>query len=154
LSARMRRDLLEHGFHLAGVQAIPNGVDLTRFRPARRGGLPAPPTRLVLYVGRLNFQKGVDVLLTAWRGGQAQVPEARRARLVIVGAGPGRAELECLSASLGIANSVTFVGEQSDVAAWLRRSDAAVLPSRWEGMPNALLEAMASGLPCVATRVS
>jgi len=71
-----------------------------------------------------------------------------------VGAGPRRAQLESLTVTLGIADSVEFVGEQSDVAAWLRRSAVAVLPSRWEGMPNALLEAMASGLPCVATRVS
>jgi glycosyltransferase involved in cell wall biosynthesis len=154
LSGRMRQDLLAHGFRLAGVQIIPNGVDLTRFRPANLGGPPVRPPGLVLYVGRLTFQKGVDVLLTAWRGVQEQLAESQRARLVIVGAGPGRAQLECLTASLGIADSVTFVGEQSDVAAWLRRSDVLVLPSRWEGMPNALLEAMASGLPCVATRVS
>jgi glycosyltransferase involved in cell wall biosynthesis len=154
LSERMRRDLVAHGFRLAGVQVIPNGVDLTRFRPANPGSPPARPDGLVLYIGRLMFQKGVDVLLTAWRGVQEQLPESQRARLVIVGDGPGRAQLECLTASLGIAESVTFVGEQSDIAAWLLRSTAAVLPSRWEGMPNALLEAMASGLPCVATRVS
>jgi glycosyltransferase involved in cell wall biosynthesis len=154
LSARMRQDLLSHGFHFDGVQAIPNGVDLTRFRPARLESPIVRPTKLVIYVGRLTFQKGVDVLLTAWRGVQDRLPELQRARLVIVGAGPGRAQLECLTASLGIADSVMFVGEQSDVAAWLRTSDVAVLPSRWEGMSNALLEAMASGLPCVATRVS
>jgi glycosyltransferase involved in cell wall biosynthesis len=154
LSARMAQDLLTHGFRLTGVQAIPNGVDLTCFLPARREGPPLRRTGLVLYVGRLTFQKGVDVLLTAWRGVQEQLPESRRARLVIIGAGPGRAQLECLTATLGIGDSVTFVGEQSDVAAWLRQSDVAVLPSRWEGMPNALLEAMACGLPCVATRVS
>ena len=154
LSARMRQDLLAHGFPLAGVKVIPNGVDLTRFRPTSPGSPPTRQASLVLYIGRLNFQKGVDVLLAAWRDVQELLPESQRARLVIVGAGPGRAQLEGLTASLDVAKSVTFVGEQSDVAAWLRRGDVAVLPSRWEGMPNALLEAMASGLPCVATRVS
>jgi glycosyltransferase involved in cell wall biosynthesis len=154
LSLRMQQDLLARGYPLAGVQVIPNGVDLTRFRPASPGSPPARPTGLVLFVGRLAFQKGVDVLLTAWRAVQEQLPASQRARLVIVGAGPRRAQLECLRVTLGIADSVEFVGEQSDVAAWLRRSAVAVLPSRLEGMPNALLEAMASGLPCVATRVS
>jgi glycosyltransferase involved in cell wall biosynthesis len=154
LSARMRQDLLAHGFRLAGVQVIPNGVDLTRFRPASAESPPARRDGRVLYIGRLTYQKGVDVLLAAWRGVQERLPASRRATLVIVGAGPGQAQLECLAASLGITESVKFVGEQSDVAAWLRLSDVAVLPSRWEGMPNALLEAMASGLPCVATRVS
>jgi glycosyltransferase involved in cell wall biosynthesis len=154
LSLRMQQDLLLHGFPLAGVQVIPNGVDLTRFRPASPRSPAERPARVVLYVGRLTFQKGVDVLLTAWRGVQEQLPESQPTRLIIVGAGPSQAQLERLTATLAIDDSVEFVGEHSDVAAWLRRSDVAVLPSRWEGMPNALLEAMASGLPCVATRVS
>src|SRR5205085_434813 len=63
-------------------------------------------------------------------------------------------QLECMAQALGIAGSVEFAGLQSDVPAQLHRGCLAVLPSRWEGMPNALLEAMACGLACVATRVS
>jgi glycosyltransferase involved in cell wall biosynthesis len=59
-----------------------------------------------------------------------------------------------MAVGLGIADNVEFVGLQRDVPAQLHRGSIAVLPSRWEGMPNAVLEAMACGLPCVSTRVS
>src|SRR5206468_10403614 len=80
--------------------------------------------------------------------------QAPLARLIIVGDGPLRPQLENMAKALGITNSVEFTGMQSNVVAQLHRGRLAVLPSRWEGMPNAVLEAMASGLPCVATRVS
>ncbi len=154
LTLHMQKDLTEHGLPIAGVRVIPNGVDLAHFRPAGPAVRPLFRAGLVLFVGRLTFQKGIDVLLTAWRDVQEHLPHSQRARLVIVGTGPLRARLESLSVTLGIADSVEFVGVQVDVAAWLRSSDVVVLPSRWEGMPNSLLEAMASGLPCIATRVS
>jgi glycosyltransferase involved in cell wall biosynthesis len=108
----------------------------------------------VLFVGRLAYQKGVDVLLHAWRIVREHLPESEQPRLAIVGMGPRQAQLEQLAATLDIVDSVEFAGLQRDVVAWLSRSDVLVLPSRWEGMPNAVLEAMASGLPCIATRVS
>jgi glycosyltransferase involved in cell wall biosynthesis len=154
LTSRMRQDLAAHGFPLAGVRLIPNGVDPARFCPGSPETSPTARARTVLCAGRVSYQKGLDVLLHAWRIVQERLPEPLRARLVIAGTGPLRARLESLAAALGIADSVEFVGAQSDMAAWLRRGDIAVLPSRWEGMSNALLEAMACGLPCVATRVS
>lgn len=154
LTTRIEADLAAHGFHLVGVQVIPNGVDLERFRPAATGAPPTVQMRTVLFVGRLSYQKGVDVLLHAWRTVREQLPEPEKARLTIVGAGPRRGQLEQLGLALGIADSVEFAGLQCDVAPWLAHSDLLVLPSRWEGMPNAVLEAMACGLPCVATRVS
>jgi glycosyltransferase involved in cell wall biosynthesis len=99
----------------------------------------------------LAYQKGVDVLLQAWRMVQQESPQAR---LIIVGIGPLQAQLEHLAKALDIQDSVEFAGFQHDVAAQLHRGSLAVLPSRFEGMPNVVLEAMACGLPCVSTHVS
>ena len=79
------------------------------------------------------------------------MPEAY---LVIVGNGPVQPQLEHMANALNIAQSVEFAGLQTDIPAQLHRGLIGILPSRWEGMPNALLEAMASGLACIATRVS
>ncbi|MGH9750997.1 MAG: glycosyltransferase [Candidatus Polarisedimenticolia bacterium] len=100
-------------------------------------------------VGRLAPQKGQIDLLRA-------MPEVLRAfpgaACVLAGDGPIRAELEQETRRLGIAGRVVFLGFRSDVPAVLRALDLFVLPSRWEGMPLALLEAMALGLPVVAAR--
>src|SRR6266567_3072548 len=74
--------------------------------------------------------------------------------LLLVGDGIFRAQMERIATELGIEGSVKFLGKRRDVVDLLQKSWGFVLPSRWEGMPNALLEAMACGLPCVATRVS
>jgi glycosyltransferase involved in cell wall biosynthesis len=72
---------------------------------------------------------------------------------VVVGDGPERAQLEALAGQLGLADRVHLAGHQQDVRPWLAALDVLVLSSDWEGMPNALLEAMAAGLPIVATAV-
>lgn len=123
------------------VVLIPNGVAVPA-TPVADGGDD------VVYVGTLKEQKGVDVLLRAWAA-----MGARRERLLLLGDGPERAKLEELAGALGVGGSVRFEGMRDDVDAYLRRARAFVLPSRWEGMPNALLEAMSYGLPCVATDV-
>ena len=87
----------------------------------------------------------MDTLLAA----AARVPELT---LVVVGDGPERGRLEAEAARLGIANRVSFRGESREVAELLRASDAFLLSSHGEGMSNALLEAMACGLPCLASR--
>jgi glycosyltransferase involved in cell wall biosynthesis len=91
------------------------------------------------------------VLLQAWYLVHKELPEAR---LIIAGGGPLQASLAYMTRALDLGKSVEFLGAQSDVAAVLHRGSIATLPSRWEGMPNTILEAMACGLPCVATRVS
>src|SRR5262249_42375587 len=91
------------------------------------------------------------VLLQAWHLVHKEFPGAR---LIVAGAGPLQAQLAWMVKALHIEDSVEFVGLQSDIPAVLRQGSIATLPSRWEGMPNAVLEAMACGLPCVATRVS
>lgn len=144
----------------AGIAArwsvIHNGIDLDRFRPGGSGdraearaslpflggvGADAP---LVVCVGRLTRQKGQDVLLRAWR----RMPAAG-ARLVLVGDGPDRHGLEA-SAPPG----VLFTGACEDVRPYIHAADVLVLPSRWEGMALAPLEAMACGRPVVMTDVN
>src|SRR5207302_207489 len=100
---------------------------------------------------RLYYQKGIDVLIQAWGIVHKQLPQAR---LIIVGDGPIRHQLKYIANALGVDDSIEFVGQQNNIVAQLQRGSIFVLPSRWEGMPNAVLEAMACGLPCVATRVS
>jgi glycosyltransferase involved in cell wall biosynthesis len=151
LSSRMKNSLAEHGFNLPDVQLIPNGVDIIRFKPGDLDSTSDGREQVVVCVSGLRYEKGIDVLLQAWHLVHQQAPQAR---LIIVGNGGLQFQLESMAKALGIANSVEFTGLQTDVPTQLHRGGLAVLPSRWEGMPNALLEAMACGLPCVATRVS
>jgi glycosyltransferase involved in cell wall biosynthesis len=133
---------------------IPNGVDLRRFRPAPVGAVRAglrpllevdPSAPLVVCVGRLCRQKGQAVLLRAWSTVARTVPGAR---LVLVGDGPDRDLLRARAPK-----SVLFAGAVADVVPWYQAADLVVLPSRWEGMALAPLEAMACGRPVVATEV-
>ncbi|GCE25382.1 hypothetical protein KDA_08660 [Dictyobacter alpinus] len=151
LSTRTQRYVNANGFGDLDIQLIPNGVDTNRFHPASTTNNMEQRARTVVCVSKARYEKGLDVLLQAWRLVQEQTPEAR---LVIVGSGPVQPQLEQLAAALGITQSVEFAGLQSDVPGQLHRGLIGILPSRWEGMPNALLEAMGSGLACIATRVS
>src|SRR5205823_1553150 len=142
--------LAAHDFDLPDVQLIPNGVDITRFNPVHADTSIGEREQVVVCVSKLRYEKGIDVLLQAWQLVHQQAPQAR---LIIVGSGYLQTQLECMVEERGIASSVEFTGLQGDIPAQLHRGRLAVLPSRWEGMPNALLEAMACGLSCVATRV-
>jgi glycosyltransferase involved in cell wall biosynthesis len=129
------------------VPEIPNGVDTTRFHPARR---PDSAGCELLFVGRLAPQKGVDVLLKAL----ATMPDGWRLR--IAGDGPERSRLSTLADELGLAERVRFLGwtQRDELPALYRSADVFVFPSYDEGMPNVVLEAIASGLPIVATRIA
>ncbi|WP_338703684.1 glycosyltransferase [Streptomyces sp. Q6] len=148
--SRAERDTgTAHGI-AAEWRLVPNGVDLERFSPAGpsaagRFGLPATGP-LVVCVGRLCRQKGQDVLVEAWRGVLRERPGAH---LVLVGDGPDLAELRAAAPP-----SVTFAGSVDDPAPWYRAADLVVLPSRWEGMALAPLEAMACGSPVLVTDVN
>lgn len=136
------------------IVVIPNGVDATQYEDTSPGasddlGLP-PGQRLVTFVGRLEPQKGVRWLLETASEWLARLPDCD---LVLVGRGPDRPALERFAADRGIASRVHFLGWRSDVPRLLRASELLVLPSRWEGMPNVVLQAMASGLPVLATDV-
>ncbi|MEX0745171.1 MAG: glycosyltransferase family 4 protein [Phycisphaeraceae bacterium] len=125
------------------------GVDLALFAARRHDG----PGGRVLFVGRLAAVKGVAVLLEAMAEVVRQCPQAE---LTLVGDGADRGELERLAGELGVAAHVRFVGYRSpsEVRALLEASDLFVLPSFAEGVPVVLMEAMAAGVPVVATRVA
>jgi glycosyltransferase involved in cell wall biosynthesis len=114
-----------------------------------RLGIPADGWMLVT-VGRLSAEKAHADLVEAFGRLAGRYPGAR---LVIVGDGPERGPLAEQAARAGIADQIVFTGHQSDVRPYYGAADLFVLPSHTEGSPNALLEAMAAGLPSVATRV-
>lgn len=129
---------------------IPNAVDTERFRPRdraiARGRLGIPDDAFVVgTVARLVPQKGVDDLVSA----AALLPGVT---VVVVGDGPLRGTLEHQASTEGV--GAAFLGPRDDVDEVLPAFDVFVLPSLWEGEPIALLEAMAAGLPCVATATS
>ncbi|MEX0795022.1 MAG: glycosyltransferase [Pirellulaceae bacterium] len=135
------------GIDAAHLRVIPNGIEL----PSEPGVTtePAGPPRLIS-VGRLHPQKGFDWLLESAPQIFQEYPGAV---WEILGEGPQRAELESRILELGLQDNIRLLGQRNDVAQCLARADLFLLPSRWEGMPNALLEAMAAGLPVVATEV-
>jgi glycosyltransferase involved in cell wall biosynthesis len=137
-----RTVVIPNGIQVADDPNLPS-ADVTQF------GVPSD-RHAITFVGRLHWQKGVDWLLRLMPDALASLP---RHDLLIVGVGPQQAKLKRLAGSLGIGKRVHFAGWCDNVAAVLRASQLFVLPSRWEGMPNALLEAMASGLPVVAADV-
>jgi glycosyltransferase involved in cell wall biosynthesis len=148
-----RREGIDRGI-VGDLRVVRNGVDLDRYAPLRDGsradvrralGLP-PDASLVVTPGRLAKQKGQDLVVRAWPG---VVAEHRDARLVLVGDGPLRPSLERVADG-----SVSIVGNRPDVVRWLQAADLVVLPSRWEGMSLAMLEAMATGRSVVATAVA
>jgi sugar transferase (PEP-CTERM/EpsH1 system associated) len=137
------------------VQCLPNGVDLSRFAPRgarerirREFGLGADEL-VIGSVGRHDPVKDYRSLLLAF----AAFPDISRLRLLLCGDGPQNLELRELARDLGVAERVLFTGFRDDIPDVLTSFDLFVLPSVTEGMSNAILEAMASGLPCVATRV-
>jgi glycosyltransferase involved in cell wall biosynthesis len=154
VSAQVEAELVGYGLSPERIVKIPNGVDLRRFCPAesreaikRSLGLRG---QIVTFTGRLDPQKGVVSLLHAW---QAVAKLRQDASLLVLGKGPQEIELKDLAQHLDLSARIIFCGEQPDVLPYLQASDIFVLPSVAEGMPNALLEAMACGLPCVATRI-
>ena len=144
----------------ASVRCIYNGVDSTTFHPATRpdrigpNGFAGPDAFVVGTVGRLAAVKQPTLLIRAFATLLARDSSLRkRMRLVIVGDGPLARECRDLVSSHGIAAECWIAGERDDVPALLRGLDLFVLPSATEGMSNTILEAMATGLPVVATRV-
>jgi glycosyltransferase involved in cell wall biosynthesis len=131
----------------ADIDVIPNGVDLAAYRPKEE--YAGPPA--LLFVGRVVYQKGLDMLLEALKdAGDGNWD------LAIAGGGPEVEPLKRMSAAYGIGDRIHFLGwvGREELRDIYRRANIFVFPSRHEGMPNALLEAMASGLPAVASRIA
>ena len=149
VSEASRRMLIEHvGLPARRIEVIPNGVDTESFRPGasrkRRAAF------IVGSVGSLTPVKNHALLIHA---AAALIAGGQEVEVRLAGEGLERDPLESLADSLGIAARVRLPGHVADIPGFLQRLDAFVLPSRSEAHPNALLEAMACGLPCVATRV-
>lgn len=140
------------------ITVIPNAVDVQAFAPDRTKGDATraalglgPDVLVVTCVGRMTPQKGQDLLLRAFVDVKQAVPKSR---LLLVGDGAHRREYEELARELGLGDTLRFLGIRTDVPSILRASDLLVLPSRHEGFGLVLAEAMASGTPVVAARIS
>lgn len=161
LSRDLERYLVEMvGFSRRAVVQITNGVDIERFAPAaapqRAPGCPFTQPGLCLAgtVGRMQTVKAQPLLAHAFVAALSQQPGLRATlRLVLVGEGALKAECEQILVDAGVRGLAWLPGERSDVPAVMQGLDLFVLPSLAEGISNTILEAMASGLPVVATAV-
>ncbi|OHV39865.1 hypothetical protein BCD49_09700 [Pseudofrankia sp. EUN1h] len=155
VSETERQEGADAGVLTSRVRVIHNGVDVTGWPYQDRTGRAKARTSLGLdqsvplavTVGRLCEQKGQDLVVRAWPSVSSRVPGAS---LALVGDGPARAELEVATADQA---GIQLVGESDQIATWLAAADVVVLPSRWEGLALALLEAAATGRSIVATDV-
>lgn len=141
------------GFAEKKLVVIPNGIDITPWRDARPAdlqafGVPAG-RRVFLYVGRLDEQKGLAPFFGELPAILRELPEHD---FLLVGDGKLKPALLQQAARSGIAQRVLFAGWQPAIHGIMAAADLLVLPSRWEGMPNVILEAMACGRPVVASR--
>ncbi len=155
VAERVREDALAEGIHAQRIIKIVNGVELPRVNPAdvhrvRKELSLSEDDIFLLSVGRLRYQKGHDILLKALPRVVEKFPHAL---LLIAGEGILRQELEAEAMRLGISERVKFLGVREDVPVLMSLADLFLFPSRFEGMPNALLEAMGYGLPVIATAV-
>lgn len=148
-SSEIRDRLVEAGVDASRIHVIPNAVDVRRFNIDRSAHQVRPLT--AVYVGRLSEEKAPDVMIAAWMrafAGDAPV------RLLCVGEGAMRSPLQKAIDDHKRGEQIRLLGAQDDVRPWLAQADFAILPSHYEGLSNALLEAMAAGLPVLGTRVS
>jgi glycosyltransferase involved in cell wall biosynthesis len=159
VSEETREEAIHFGIPPEHIYLIPNGVDGRQFHPtlpeertAARRTLGLHCERLVLYVGRLSPEKNPIGLLEAWA---AIDTEARKgALLALVGDGPQRDKVQAKARAANLAGSVHLAGHCSNVTTWYQAADVFVLSSYNEGLSNSMIEALASGLPVVSTRVS
>jgi glycosyltransferase involved in cell wall biosynthesis len=152
ITEEIEEALLRLGIPAQKLVRIANGIPLDDLSSSYDKGCIksemgwAAEAVIVTFVGRLVHDKGVDWLLKVW---QQVAQRHKRARLLLVGDGIERATLEAQAQSLGVTDTVAFIGRQADVFKFLVISDIFVLPSRQEGTSNALLEAMSQGLPVI-----
>lgn len=156
-SEEVKRESINYGFAKRKVTKIPNGVDTTLFHPVddlqkehlkRRFNFPSLP--ILIYSGRLESVKGLAMLFRAW---QRVLKDREGSYLLIVGDGSQKNGLINLAEELKIIGSVRFTGHVDNVNEYLQTGSGFVFPSFAEGLSNALLEAMASELPIVATKI-
>ena len=154
----LERDLVSNfGVPASLIDVAYNGHDLARIRASAREPVELPwqssttadpaRTRIIAAVGRLVRLKGHDLLLHAL----AKLRSRWDARLVLVGDGEDREALEDLAVRLNVRDAVLFAGQQLDPWRWMARADVVALTSRTEAFPSVLVEAMAMGVPILAT---
>jgi glycosyltransferase involved in cell wall biosynthesis len=146
ISKVIEKNFREIGIRENRIFRVPNGIEIPQ--------LPHKPVNTkakCLFTGNLHRHvKGVDILLRAWKNITSEVPGSK---LYIAG-GPINRKLRDYISELGICDSVILTGSVENIPDYLLNSDVFILPSRREGMSNALIEAMAYALPCVATDIS
>lgn len=140
------------GIPKKNIRIILNGVDHIRLKKIAGNGSLTLPSGIskddvrLISIGRLNRQKGFDILIRAL-GRIRYMPW----KLFLLGKGEEESALRFLTSELGLTDRIYFVGWQKNPYIWMVSSDIMIMSSRWEGMPNVLLEAMALGLPVIAT---
>jgi glycosyltransferase involved in cell wall biosynthesis len=152
---RVREDAIAEGVRPERIVKIANGVILPKVnsedvRRVRGTMVPEQDDLILLSVGRLRYQKGHSVLLRAFPSVLSRFPHTK---MLIAGDGILREELEAEAKALHIADHVKFLGVRRDVPLLMSLADVFIFPSHFEGMPNAVLEAMSHGLPVIATAV-
>lgn len=157
ISQEIADGLLTDGIHPEKIKKITNFVDTIRFHPVSseekhrlKNALSLDENIVINFTGRIVERKGIDILINAFAGSRELLT---RCILVVIGSGPDEGRIKALVLKNGIDNSVRFLGHRSEVARHYQASDIFVLPSYAEGMPNSLLEAMACGLPVIASRI-
>ena len=148
-SAAARSALEQEGVASGSIAVIPNGVEASRFGDRSQDQLTAP-VRTVITVANLRPEKSHETLIGAAALVAAEFPDVR---FQIVGNGPRREALASLVSARGLDHAVEFLGHREDVPQLLAAADVFVLPSRSEAFPNGAIEAMAAGLPVVASSV-
>ena len=146
-SAAAQAILEREGLGTGSIAVIPNGVDAAAY-PERSAESRQRPVRSVITVANLRPEKSHETLIAAAGLLRADFPDVQ---FQIVGAGPRRAELEAMVRATQLERAITFLGHREDVGRLLTQADVFVLPSRSEAFPNAAIEAMAAGLPVVAS---
>ncbi len=155
VSENLRKGILEFDSGLDGsrVVSVPNGIEPpSQPRPfdLRKNLGVSQTDTVVVAIGKLQREKGHDLLIRAL----AAIPANRRPHGAVAGTGMLKEELEKLSSSLGVAGNFHLMGYQDNVLGILEAADIFVMPSRYEGFPIALLEAMALGKPIIASAVN
>jgi len=152
ISQEIDQELMMWGVPASQRFFIPNGVDTHHFQPltpakkiALRRQVGWPDELTAIYTGRFVAEKCLDQLISEWPQVRTIFPQAQ---LLLVGSGPQEASLRQMAGE-----GVTFLGQVDDVQPYLQMADLFVLPSATEGLSNALLEALAVGLPVIATEV-
>jgi len=157
MTEEIENSLRNDGFQKDRIKKIPNWVDTNKFcqidtinNMSLRKKIGLGESFTVLFIGRLVYRKGADLLIRAWKKVILNNPSCI---LILAGDGIEQNNLESLSKNLGIEKEVLFIGHINNAEEYLKAVDVFVLPSRQEGMPTILLDAMACGLPVIASRI-